>query len=71
MKIAILGGTGPQGQGLALRFASVGIDVAVGSRDKQRAETAAKEMNSLPMNKINIKIIVIRRNIFIFKGLIN
>ena len=38
MKIAILGGTGPQGQGLALRFASLGIDVAVGSRDKQRAE---------------------------------
>ena len=51
MKIAILGGTGPQGQGLALRFASVGIDVAVGSRDKQRAETAAKEMNSLLGNE--------------------
>ena len=47
MKIAILGGTGPQGQGLALRFANVGLDVAVGSRDKQRAESAAKEMNSL------------------------
>ena len=47
MKIAILGGTGPQGQGLALRFASAGLVVAVGSRDKQRAESAAKEMNSL------------------------
>ena len=56
MKIAILGGTGPQGQGLALRFANVGLDVAVGSRDKQRAETAAKEMNSLIGNdNVNIK----------------
>ncbi len=51
MKIAILGGTGPQGQGLALRFANSGVNVAIGSRDKERAETAAKEMNSLPGNE--------------------
>ena len=65
MKIAILGGTGPQGQGLALRFASVGIDVAVGSRDKQRAETAAKEMNSLLGNENDTNLLSFR-----FHGLV-
>ncbi len=40
--IAILGGTGPQGRGLALRFAAAGHDVVLGSRDAERAvETAA------------------------------
>ncbi|MGI5242198.1 NADPH-dependent F420 reductase [Dactylosporangium sp. CA-139066] len=40
--IAILGGTGPQGRGLARRLALAGFDVAVGSRSAQRArETAA------------------------------
>ena len=67
MKIAILGGTGPQGQGLALRFASVGIDVAVGSRDKQRAETAAKEMNSLLGNENdNIKVFISKKRIHFY-----
>jgi len=42
MTIAIVGGTGPQGRGLALRFAKAGVDVALGSRDAARAaETAA------------------------------
>jgi NADPH-dependent F420 reductase len=45
MKIAILGGTGPQGKGLALRFAAAGIDVALGSRDGDRAAEIAKELN--------------------------
>jgi 8-hydroxy-5-deazaflavin:NADPH oxidoreductase len=36
--IAILGGTGQQGRGLAQRFASAGMRVIVGSRDPQRAE---------------------------------
>jgi hypothetical protein len=35
--IAILGGTGQQGRGLAQRFASAGMRVTVGSRDPQRA----------------------------------
>ena len=40
--IAILGGTGQQGRGLAQRFAAAGIHVTVGSRDPQRArETVA------------------------------
>ena len=44
--IAILGGTGPQGQGLALRFARAGVSVALGSRDGERAKTIAAELNS-------------------------
>src|SRR5258706_15070749 len=35
--IAILGGAGQQGRGLAQRFAAAGIRVTVGSRDPQRA----------------------------------
>jgi hypothetical protein len=35
--IAILGGTGQQGRGLAQRFASAGVPVIIGSRDPQRA----------------------------------
>lgn len=45
MKIAILGGTGPQGQGLALRFAKAGIDVALGSREKARSSDIAGELS--------------------------
>jgi len=42
--IAILGGTGPEGLGLGLRFALVGEEVRIGSRDQQRAEAAATGM---------------------------
>lgn len=45
MTIAILGGTGPQGQGLALRFADKGVSVALGSRDASRAAATAQELN--------------------------
>jgi NADPH-dependent F420 reductase len=37
MHIGVLGGTGPAGQGLALRLASVGLDVTVGSRSRDRS----------------------------------
>ena len=47
MTIAIIGGTGPQGQGLALRFANAGVPVALGSRDPLRAEEIGKQVNSL------------------------
>jgi 8-hydroxy-5-deazaflavin:NADPH oxidoreductase len=39
--IAILGGTGPEGFGLALRFAAAGETVIIGSRDAKRAQDAA------------------------------
>lgn len=45
-KIGILGGTGSEGQGLALRFASAGEQVLVGSRSSSRAESAAAAIRS-------------------------
>jgi NADPH-dependent F420 reductase len=42
--IAILGGTGDQGLGLALRFARAGRAVVIGSRKAERAERAAAEV---------------------------
>ena len=43
MKVGILGGTGPQGRGLARRLAAAGHDVLIGSRTAQRAELIAAE----------------------------
>jgi len=45
MKIAVIGGTGPQGKGLAQRFALTGVDVVVGSRDGARAEIIAADLS--------------------------
>jgi NADPH-dependent F420 reductase len=45
--LAFLGGTGPEGRGLALRFALAGEDVIIGSRDASRAATAAEELKEL------------------------
>lgn len=45
--IAVLGGTGHEGSGLALRWARAGYRVILGSRDAERAAAAAKEMKSL------------------------
>jgi NADPH-dependent F420 reductase len=42
--IAILGGTGPAGMGLALRWARARETVIIGSRDLQRAQKAAEEI---------------------------
>ena len=41
MSIAIIGGTGAEGSGLALRWAQAGEAVVIGSRDLQRAQDAA------------------------------
>lgn len=46
MTIAIIGGTGPQGQGLALRFAKAGVPVALGSREASRAAEIAAELTA-------------------------
>lgn len=43
-RIAIIGGTGDQGKGLALRWAKAGFDIVVGSRAAERAADAANEM---------------------------
>ena len=44
--IAILGGTGDQGLGLALRFAKAGRPVVIGSRKADRAVAAAEEVRT-------------------------
>jgi len=46
-QIAIIGGTGDQGKGLALRWARAGYSLIIGSRDRERAEKAAREMAAL------------------------
>ncbi len=44
MKIAILGGTGKEGAGLATRWALGGHSIIIGSRDAERAKTKAAEL---------------------------
>jgi 8-hydroxy-5-deazaflavin:NADPH oxidoreductase len=46
VRIAVLGGTGDEGLGLAMRFAAAGHDVLIGSRAKERAEGAAEQVRS-------------------------
>ncbi|MEU6307581.1 NADPH-dependent F420 reductase [Streptomyces sp. HUAS 31] len=42
--VGVLGGTGPQGKGLAYRLARAGQKVIIGSRAAERAEAAAEEL---------------------------
>jgi hypothetical protein len=44
--IAVIGGTGKEGNALALRFAKAGLNVIIGSRDAMKGENAAREMNA-------------------------
>ena len=44
--LAFLGGTGPEGKGLALRLALAGEAVIIGSRDAGRAQMAAEQLMS-------------------------
>jgi 8-hydroxy-5-deazaflavin:NADPH oxidoreductase len=48
MVIGILGGTGPEGRGLAERFAAAGNPVIIGSRSAERAVAAAGEVGEDP-----------------------
>jgi len=45
--IAVLGGTGKEGKGLAYRWARAGYRVLIGSRSSERAVTAASEIMEL------------------------
>ncbi len=45
--IAIIGGTGDLGSGLALRWAKAGYRVIIGSRSKENGEKAAKETTAI------------------------
>lgn len=57
MKIAIIGGTGGQGLGIAIRFVQAGEDVIIGSRTIEKAEKAVEKVKELlDMDKIpNLK----------------
>ena len=59
MKIAIFGGTGDLGRGLAVNFAAAGHEIIVGSRSQERADQAADtlredlpEGNFVPMENV-------------------
>ncbi|MDX2160095.1 MAG: NADPH-dependent F420 reductase [bacterium] len=43
--VAVLGGTGKEGSGLAMRWALNGYRVIIGSRDAEKAQTRAAELN--------------------------
>ena len=62
MKIGIIGGTGGMGEGFAQRWC-FNHDILIGSRDKQKAETSAKENfnNIKSMFAEKIKGTIIRR----------
>ncbi|MGA9534200.1 MAG: NADPH-dependent F420 reductase [Anaerolineales bacterium] len=45
LTLAILGGTGKEGQGLAYRWANAGYHVIIGSRTPPKAEAVAAELN--------------------------
>ncbi|MFJ9556520.1 NADPH-dependent F420 reductase [Nocardiopsis sp. NPDC101807] len=53
--IAVLGGTGDQGRGLARRFALAGHTVVIGSRSAERAEKAARELAEGESARIDVR----------------
>ena len=44
MRIGIIGGTGREGRGIAMRWARAGHEVVLGSRDAARAAEKAREL---------------------------
>ena len=44
LTVAVLGGTGPQGRGLARRFALAGLTVVIGSRTEEKGAAAGAEL---------------------------
>jgi NADPH-dependent F420 reductase len=52
-RIAVVGGTGDEGFGLALRWAKAGYDLVIGSRAVERATTAVEELKTkVPTAKV-------------------
>src|SRR5437879_13903129 len=52
--ISIIGGTGPAGMGLALRWARAGETIIIGSRDEQRAQAAAAAIQLKAGSQANV-----------------
>ncbi len=47
LKVGLIGGTGEEGRGLALRWALSGARVTIGSRAIEKAKTTADELNAI------------------------
>lgn len=57
--IAVLGGTGNEGPGLAMRWAHAGYKIIIGSRQQEKAESTATELNQ----KLGIETITGMQNL--------
>jgi len=53
--IAVLGGTGKEGKGLAYRWAKAGYRILIGSRAPERAQAASVELTDLLSHKVSIE----------------
>lgn len=53
--IAVVGGTGQEGSGLAFRWALHGHDVIIGSRSAEKARAGADELNALLSGKATVR----------------
>ena len=59
MKIAILGGTGELGTGLARRWAEAGYDIIIGSRTQEKADAASAALRKIMADRGIIGVNVI------------
>ncbi len=50
--LSFIGGTGPEGRGLALRFLVAGEDVLIGSRTPEKALNCAEELTEMLKSKV-------------------
>jgi NADPH-dependent F420 reductase len=46
-RVAVIGGTGPEGFGLALRWAIAGVPIVIGSREEERARASAARLRDM------------------------
>jgi NADPH-dependent F420 reductase len=53
--VAVIGGTGPEGRGLALRWARAGVQIIIGSRDEKRAQQAAADIRAHCGGQTNVE----------------
>jgi NADPH-dependent F420 reductase len=56
LKVGLVGGTGEEGRGLALRWAIGGAQVSIGSRTLEKAKAAAGELNQILQNRASYDI---------------
>jgi hypothetical protein len=55
MTIAVLGGTGKEGKGLAFRWAKAGYKIIIGSRTPEKAQAAAAEVSEMLDRKASVE----------------